>query len=448
MNKVSCKSHFWPMKCFVFVVSGLACLFGPQIAAAAERTICFRFQFSDDRSNCPTMGTAGARRACDIGVYKDAIGHYIELWDKDNTSDDEKIGTWVIGGSGTQCATFEWEGASYSKGEENPDVYVRYIYRARKTGSPGSAYARIYDTDGSGIGGITARNGLNGDPDFFIARDCRRNQTCTISNTMVASNDVSSTVALRVMTLDSAQHSLQVFGDIMDTHLEIRYPGQMSCGTSCSTDRKTIHIASDDNGNGERGNNGFNVAHEVGHSIQQQEFNRDSLRDDCSRDSDGDGSPNSGHNMSSIEHESCATTEGWANYVGAVSWYEPNNSATVPFGWNTNLEDGTPAFTNCTSNAHNTRQVAKAFWDLDDWNDEAAVSPASQPDGPSAYSSIAIAQGWRQFSNGTGNREEFESGRDGVNMRDYWSNNSSRFDEGDEQSTLIQHNCLQAQTNG
>jgi len=437
------------MKYLIFVLGVFTCLFGPQIAVAAERTVCFRFQFSDDRSNCPTTGTAGAQRACDAGAYKDAAGHYVQLWDKDTSSDDEMIGTWVIGGTGTQCATFEWDNASYSLGEANPDVYVRYIYRARKTGSPGSTYARIYNTNGNSVGGITARNGTSSDSNFFVARNCPQNQTCTISNTMVASNDVASTLALRVMSLDSAQHSLQVFGDIMDTHLEIRYPGQASCGTSCSTDRKTIHIASDDNGNAERGNNGFNVAHEVGHSVQKQEFNRNNLRSDCSRDSDGDGNPNDGHSMDSIEHESCATAEGWAHYVGAVSWYEPNSHATVPMGWSRDLETGTPTFgSNCSTNAHNTRQVAKAFWDLDDWNDESAVSPASQPDGPSAYSTTAIAMGWRQFGNGTGNRQKLESGVDGVNMRDYWSNNANRFDEGDEQNTLIGHNCLNAQTNG
>ena len=45
-------------------------------------------------------------------------------------------GKWVIPGSGRVCATFEWENSpgDYDQGEDNPDVYVRYINRVNRIG--------------------------------------------------------------------------------------------------------------------------------------------------------------------------------------------------------------------------------------------------------------------------------------------------------------------------
>src|SRR5262249_23489894 len=103
-------------------------------AWAAERTVCFHLELADGRYNCPAPSEAGARRACNAGGYSDAVGHQVELWDKDWSSDDEYIGTWYLGGGGTQCITFEWENASYSKGEANPDLYLRYINVVNRTG--------------------------------------------------------------------------------------------------------------------------------------------------------------------------------------------------------------------------------------------------------------------------------------------------------------------------
>jgi hypothetical protein len=221
----------------------------------------------------------------------------------------------------------------------------------------------------------------------------------------------------------------------MDRNIAMHYPGKADCDTSCTVSRTEVHITES------RGNNGFNVAHELGHVVQMQEFNQDNLRDDCSRNGDG-------HSLSSIEHESCATTEGWANFVGVVSWYEPNNTATQPMGWGRNFETAALRHASCSDNAHSTYQVAKAFWDFDDWNNEAGAGAASAFDDRVSYGTIAMAQGWRQFPNGTGNREDYESGQDGVNMRDYWANNSDRFVATGAFETLIQHNCLSAQTNG
>ncbi len=405
-------------------------------AQAANRTVCYQLKLTDDRSNCATTGTTGARRACNPGSSVDAVGHQIELWDKDTNSDDEKIGTWHIGGSGRRCVTFSWEGESYHKGETNPDVYIRYINIVNRTGYSNYVRIKAVQTNGAAHLATTWRNGSSSNPDRYVARNCSVGANCDIlaGGAMVPTNDPASLRALRIMALDTSQHALQVFGEAMDTHANMHYPGKASCSTSCAVNRDEFHITQS------RGNHGFNVAHEVGHLVQMQEFNQDFLRDDCSRGS-------SGHSLTSLEHESCATTEGFADFAAVVSWYDPNNSGSVPIGWGQDFETATPVQATCTDNAHTELQVAKGFWDLDDWNNENGTGVASGFDDRLAYGTLDIIKGWRQFPNGNGNREDGENDADGVNMRDYWSNNSSRFTAAGAFETLIEHNCLTAQTN-
>lgn len=402
-------------------------------ASAANRTVCFRMKFRDSRTNCATAGETGARRACTSSGYSWMVGHQVELWDKDWSGSDEKIGTWYISGSGTQCITFPWEGASYQRGEANPDLYLRYINRVNRVGYSNYVYIQGQDTGGATAVQTTWRNGSSGNPDRFVAMNCSGSCTIFPGGTMWPTSDPASERALRIMALDSAQHALQAFGEIMDTNANMRYPGGSDCPTSCSRDRDIFDITQS------RGNNGFNVAHEVGHLVQMQEFNQDWLRDDCSRNGNG-------HSLGSLEHESCATTEGWADFVGVVSWYEPNNAGTAPFGWGRNFETATPQFATCSDNAHNELQVAKAFWDVDDWNNESGAGAAAGDDDRMSYVTTYIGRGWRQFGNGSGNRQDGESGRDGVNMRDYYANNTGRFSSNFFE-TLIEHNCLQAQVN-
>ena len=405
-------------------------------ATAADRTVCFHLKLKDDRNNCASTGTTGARRSCSPGGSVDAVGHQVELWDKDTNSNDEKIGTWYIGGGGRRCATFAWEGTSYDKGESNPDVYIRYINIVNRTGYSNYVRVKAVQTNGSNHPATTWRNGNSSDPDRYVARNCTAGSSCDIAPglALIPTNDPASLRALRIMALDTAQHALQVFGEAMDTHVELHYPGQASCATSCAVNRDEVHITQS------RGNHGFNVAHEIGHLVQMQEFNRDSLRDDCSRGT-------SGHSLTSLEHESCATTEGFADFTAVVSWYDPNNNGSVPIGWGLDFETATPNKATCTDNAHTELQVAKSFWDLDDWNNEGGTGVAGGDDDRLAYGTLDIIKGWRQFSGGTGNRENNESGADGVNMRDFWVNNNSRFVAAGAFETLIEHNCLSAQTN-
>jgi len=237
------------------------------------------------------------------------------------------------------------------------------------------------------------------------------------------------------MALDSAQHTLQIFGEIIDRHAKLHYPGKASCTTSCADDRDDFHI------NGSQGGDGILVGHEIGHLIQMQQFGRDGLRNDCSKGG-------SGWNLTSDEWESCATQEGFASYIGVVSWYEPNNSSTSPTGWGLAFDGAQPNRSTCSNNKGIPVQVAKAFWDMDDWNNESGAGASSSWDDDLSYGTTGLARGWSVFPGGSGNREDNESGRDGVNMRDYYWNNTGRYTNPQFFETFIRHNCLQDQTNG
>ena len=81
------------------------------------------------------------------------------------------------------------------------------------------------------------------------------------------------------------------------------------------------------------------------------------------------------------------------------------------------------------------------------WNNESGAGAASSWDDDLSYGTTGLARGWSVFSGGSGNREDNESGRDGVNVRDYYWNNTSRYTASQFFETFIRHNCLQDQTN-
>jgi len=254
------------------------------------------------------------------------------------------------------------------------------------------------------------------------------------SGSLVPTNDRASERALRIMALDSAQHTLQVLGETMNRHVRLHYPGRSDCPTSCTDDRQNFHIF------GTQGGDGILVGHELGHVIQMQRFGQDNLRDDVSKSGNGWG-------LTSDEYDSGATTEGFASYVGVVSWYEPNRFDTVPTGWGLNFEAAAPNRSTCSSNRGIPLQVAKAFWDLDDWNDEVGGGITSGWNDDLHYRTEDIIIGWDFFPNGSGNRQNDESDIHGVNMRDYYENTRGWFTASGYFETFIQHNCLQDQAN-
>ena len=137
----------------------------------------------------------------------------------------------------------------------------------------------------------------------------------------------------------------------------------------------------------------------------------------------------------SHEQESAATTEGFAAYVGAVAWYDPQNSSVVPFYGGANIETATLSQATCSENIDLPSQVAKAFWDADDANNEAGTRAVADDD-ISSLNTLWIMQQWDDFADGTSNRQDRESDADGVNVRDYL------FYAAVSSETLLEHNCL------
>jgi hypothetical protein len=116
-------------------------------------------------------------------------------------------------------------------------------------------------------------------------------------------------------------------------------------------------------------------------------------------------------------------------------------------GWAVNFDAATPTASTCSANRGIPLQVARAFWDLDDWNNEAGAGDAGSSNDRLAYGTLDIVRGWLHFASGSGNRQKGEGGQNGVNMRDYYWNNTWWFANPAFMETFLQHNCLQDQEN-
>jgi hypothetical protein len=405
---------------------GIALSLAAVVADAAPRTVCFRLQIRDDRTRCPTPGTPGVKRACNPGDSTDFVGARVELWDRDSgdAANDEYIGTWVVTGPGVGCATFEWENASYAHGELHPDVYLRTRFEVRHTNGSG-AIVRAVTATGQSRGVMTWR--------AYALPNCQG--TCTFAGTHVPTTSTTSDTAVSFMILDAAQRVLQMYapdmegGTIKAWYPVVNNPNGTSCATGLAWSRTDFCLPA-----GGLGKEGDRTTHEMGHIVQMHLFHQDALRDVIMGGSWTMGT-------GSFETESGATTEGWAAYVGAVAWYDPNNCATTPFYGGVDLEAATLAQTTCSNNITVPRQVAKAFWDFDDCNNEAGTRPGVADDDRHSMTTGAIARRWEDFTDGTGNRADYESDQNGVNLRDYLAYVTTS----NASETLLEHNCLTAQ---
>jgi hypothetical protein len=374
---------------FVFRISVLftiVAFYG--VASAATRTVCLELRFKDNRNSaqCATTGETGNLRGCSPGNDMNHRGAILELWDKDSDGSDEMIGRFSYWHDGGTCWTFEWENSSAAQGEANPDVYAKWVNEVFGPQNSRSAVAKRQD--GSSHNKVTWRDGVPGDPNRYIASECQTGGACWIfpSGWLLPSGDANTETAGRAMALDSAQHALEQFSGIMTSNITIRMP-DTSCPTGCvwtNQNRTLIRIP------GNLMRDGLLVAHEVGHTVQAQMFGINNLRDDCSQSGAGWG-------MTSAEFDSCATTEGFATYAALASWYDGGTIGTQPIGWGFNFENATPQSSTCASNRAFALQVAKAFWDFDDINNEPAHPVAGTAADREAWFPWAIADAWRLF---------------------------------------------------
>lgn len=398
-------------------------------ASAATRTFCFDLLLKDDRIECPTPTDPGAKRACHQefhnfttqpdGDYTHTVGALVEIWDKDDTTDDELIGTFILTSPTGGCAEFEWENTSYDKNEDDPDPYVIWTSEVRGTAGGPNVVAR--DLSNNRYGGVTWRGSA--------VTNCQAGADCNQGVYLLVTTDSTTERGGRVMSLDSAQHMLEVYSSILESDdIDMLWP---STGSQAN-DQNEFEVSET------RGDQPQSPTHELGHVLQMQQFDENNLTNDCSLGG-------SGHFIGVAEFESCATTEGWAGYVAAVSLWDPQNNSSAPARFGVDYVDATPLDPVCSDNAGIEGQVTKAFWDLDDDENEAAQPPSGNNDEKDS-DTITIAARWGVFPNGTNNREDQESDSDGVNLWDYHINSQSFwFDLEGTRNTLLGHNCMGTQ---
>jgi hypothetical protein len=274
-----------------------------------------------------------------------------------------------------------------------------------------------------------------------VANDCLTGTTCSLGQ-LFPSTDPASATALRSMALDSAQHALQVFNSVMTQNVIISTPrpGFCSSSTACvdaNSTQNTLYFNADS-----VGSDGTTTLHEMGHLLQKQRFNQNFLIDNCTA-----GPDNSWSVLFSgaAEFDSCATTEGFATFVAAASWYDGTVANVTPLLWGANMESNSRPLPTCSDNRGIPLQSVKGFWDLHDATNEAGVD-AFAPSDVTSFTPTTLVTAWDTFAAGTGNRQKAESDQDGVNVWDYHVNAQSvTFGGANTSVSLITHNCIQMQ---
>ena len=136
------------------------------------------------------------------------------------------------------------------------------------------------------------------------------------------------------MGMDSAQHFFQVFGAELTEDIDIVYPCSLSptnCPYTSTPARNRVELMNSD----ESIVQGTAVDHELGHALVLQEFGRDYPNDDCTLNGGG-------HTPTSVEYESCATYEGFGDFIGIASWWDVSNTSSDPHAWGYDWEITAP----------------------------------------------------------------------------------------------------------
>ena len=190
--------------------------------------------------------------------------------------------------------------------------------------------------------------------------------------------------------------------------------------------------------------------HETGHSFHVQALQEDNfpgLSCGCIAGDNGCFNPN-GHIIDQPSNERCATTEGFAHYVHAVSWWSPNNSLSRPTKNGKSIEGGTTTTnSNCSVNSEIELEIARTFWDYDDANNEADMPSPGVGADPVNGTTTTIINGWTNFVDGFGNHQSDEDEDDpeedwpenALNMQDYVFNVS----DGQNFADSMSHNATQ-----
>jgi hypothetical protein len=420
----------WLVACF--------CVLGATTASAQSRTVCLELSFPDDRIFCPGDGvysTANARATCNPGGDTWAIGFEFELWDYDATGGDDYIGRWRTTGPGQNCATFNWSDSS-----DPPDVYVVLPHTAKAEGNGAQLIGQ--QNNGSRASPSWATYTRSWTRVWGQYNNCGAGQTCRIlPGQHIQPGGRGSDLAHVWMVLDSALKPLKAFHSAISNTAAINVRvdnaslSPAECGTGCQDSLTSVHVPLDSGASlsGER------ASHEIGHLLQDREFGA-LTSNACS----------SSWSLPSPAGQKCATGEGWASYVAVASWWDPAFATDVTY-FDLPIEDAAPPSGTCADNAFLPWAVTKAFWDLDDANNEGAVAPGWNNDARD-HSSVSLLNNWSRFPAGSANTQYDEVNfnvntftDDGRNMWDYiWNAYAVNGNWGPaaDYDTAMAHNCL------
>lgn len=417
-------------------------------------TYCVRLEYHDYYAGVPvapfTNGMDGWRPKGDT-TSRAADGFVVELWDRDPDGSDEFLGTWMLDywlpTTQWACIAFDWSTWMNLEFESLPDPYIVSRYAARPNDLSSDFEVKLCASRGTGsnctLGGEMSRSWRT-----QYNNDC--NGTCyspvlNFGNENVSPNSTA-------MVLASAQRFARVFGNSapLQGQRTLFWMGGTECVITCTSPSNCIYNACSYEDNWVSWPETFNLtwsvaAHELGHSIHQFALGLNYLP--------GIGCPIP-HGFTTPNNESCANTEGWANYVATRTWWNPDNALSNPKLGSVEIEAGglgpwdpSGCTASTSSNEDLEVQVTRALWDMRDVFNEGAVAPSTAPDSLSVSDEVLMA-GWSDFSPGLSNHQllEVSSGEDIFNFRDYMYYIYPYVVDSDLDDTVLGRNCV-AQSN-
>lgn len=389
-----------------------------QSGRATAIQYCVRVQYFSNFTGCPTSqsGMRGNGVACNASTYRNLQGLIVDVYDRDETNADDFIGTFQLNyaneTSSSACINFNWDGAA--RGEALPDVYITTHYQVRGTNSS-PYYSQICDsnfspgTSCSGTSGVTWRDSA--------VTDCT-----ACSANLAFSTSATDSRNTRAMILSSAQkfEQMSTAAGGRTANVFYWYNGNI-CGESpCTISEKWISMPTASG----QARQWEVAAHEAGHVYESQLLDLGVggvVPDKC----------DDFHFINVPSNNTCAMTEGWADYISMVSWWDPVNTASVPIAYGGfDFEHGAPVFSNCAQNSDVEGTVARILWDMDDAAGDLIPAPGSGVDSLD-FTTAAMAQIWSQFPQGTANGNNKEDINvvtgpfDMLNMKDYESHSGS-----------------------
>lgn len=428
-----------------------ACLFLVSLlcsSSASADQYCFTIKFKSDYENCPGNTTSMFWEPACTFLWsvpeRSPRKLVVELWDKDNTNSDDFIGEYTLNPSTEEatsfCLGFTWDGVA--RGEAAPDVYLRTRFEVRD-GSGSSFSSKACESDNSpndSCSNEAIENWRN-----YAVTNC---VSCTSPVTLVFNSDPAGYYNRIAMVM----HSAAAFEDrfASSTHRQNNHyywiDGDACSGACVYAQRKWISMPLSS------ARRWGTPTHEAGHLMHKQALDENGFPGQPCGCSGGVCNPN-GHSMTGASNERCATTEGFAHYIHAVSWWNPSASASRPEKDGYSIEGGGgTTSSSCFTNSEIELEVARTFWDYDDSNNEGTQGAPASGDDSSNRPTSSILQVWRDFPNGTANHASDEDEdanpsstwpEDACNLEDYAANaNDSQFND------AMDHNATSCQQTG